>query len=108
MLVAVCLSVCAVSEEESRQSVSDAPDRGLRVPLRSAAAAQDPRVECRTEPMCVWHSLGAIHVLVRPPSLQSTVQQHRAELLLLLNRREQRIYRGNKLILKNNWFVGFD
>lgn len=49
--------------------VSADPDRAEGA-LRSAAGAEDPRVR-RTDPMCVWHSLGVINVLVRPPSLQS-------------------------------------
>lgn len=43
---------------------------GAQGALRSAAGAEDPRVR-RTDPMCVWHSLGVINVFVRPPSLHS-------------------------------------
>ena len=60
-----CVCVCA----QSPGGVRADPDRAQGA-LRSAAGAEDPRVR-RTEPMCVWHSLGVINVLVRPPSLQS-------------------------------------
>lgn len=58
-----------VFQKKSPGMVSAAPDRAAG-PLRTVVGAEDPRAR-RTDPMCVWHSLGVKNVFVRPPSLQS-------------------------------------
>lgn len=69
--VCVCVCVCAfvLRQRKSPGRLSAPPDRADGA-LCSAAGAEDPPVS-RTDPMCVWHSFGAINVIVRPPSLQS-------------------------------------
>ncbi|KAK5851660.1 hypothetical protein PBY51_023199 [Eleginops maclovinus] len=56
-------------QRKSPGRVSAAPRRA-QVPSARLRVAEDPRVR-RTDPMCVWHSLGVINVFVRPPSLHS-------------------------------------
>lgn len=65
----VCVCAFVLRQRKSPGRLSAPPDRADGA-LRSAAGAEDPPVS-RTDPMCVWHSFGAINVIVRPPSLQS-------------------------------------